>query len=370
MEITTGFILLFLVFVLPGFVFRRMYFLGEFSKQVSSSENIVKSLIYAIIPSTLIQILCLVFYNRFFDAVELSAVFDFYKKLNNPNFSFRPENPIDDKVFGYFGLYSIVVYFLSGLFGLFLHLVIRQLRLDIKFKILRFKNQWAYIFSGDALAFPKFVRTPKEESQNENRKYLFPYVDVLVRKSDNETILYSGYVKDYELKSKSVNELETIYLAEASRYKNGNELKKIPGNFLILFGKDLININVRYVYSSFREEKIKTRIDSWLALFNLFLLFVVIGSFPFHFIKLGFIEAVWYQAFFQLTWLQRIGVVFLTNSLYSVLFPFQKERPDNNYTWIGPRSYLATIIIVEVYLLIFTFWILDDFLFYKNHFSF
>lgn len=71
MNFTFGLVALFLMLVLPGMIFRRMYFLGEFSKQISIGEPVVKTIIYSTIPSVVIQVLCLYIYDKYILSIDL-----------------------------------------------------------------------------------------------------------------------------------------------------------------------------------------------------------------------------------------------------------------------------------------------------------
>jgi len=359
MNFTVGFIALFLMLVLPGMIFRRMYFLGEFSKQLSTAEPIVRTITYAVIPSVVIQIICVFFYDKLVQTIDLGEVIDFYKKLGNPLIYFKDDDsiPVKELIFGNFIWYSFVVYFFSALFGQFSYILVRRLRLDIKFKILRFKNQWAYIFSGEILTFSKFKNN---QDSNNNLKHLFPYLDVLVKKSDSETILYNGYLKDYDLNCNNIQELDKIYLTQTTRYKESNsEPKEVPGDFFIIPGKEIKNINVHYIYSENEAEIEKSWKHRLLSLYKAFLVFLIIFSLPMYFIPFkALMDWDLYSIFFAIVWYKKFFIWFVTNSLYSLLFPFVNDsEKESYYKWISWRRYLGHILTIAIYVLIMYFWL-------------
>jgi hypothetical protein len=57
MSFTIDFLLLIILVVIPGLLFKRFYFQGEFSKQFSTKDSVYKSVFYSIIPGVLIQLI-------------------------------------------------------------------------------------------------------------------------------------------------------------------------------------------------------------------------------------------------------------------------------------------------------------------------
>lgn len=66
MSITIGFIALFISIVIPGLLFFRFYYYGEFSKQFTTKDQISKIFFFSIIPGIIIQIHSLLIYFKFF----------------------------------------------------------------------------------------------------------------------------------------------------------------------------------------------------------------------------------------------------------------------------------------------------------------
>src|SRR5690554_8222203 len=57
MAIALDFFLLFLLFIIPGLVCKRLYFFGEFSKQFSLKDNAYTILFFSFIPGIFFQVL-------------------------------------------------------------------------------------------------------------------------------------------------------------------------------------------------------------------------------------------------------------------------------------------------------------------------
>ena len=137
--------------------------------------------------------------------------------------------------------YFLVVNMLSFISGYLWKSIVRGYYLDSKFKILRFKNEWHYIFSGEILNFPKIP--------GQSRDIGFAYVDV-VTEIDGEGYLYSGILMEYILSKEHI--LETICLANVRRRKISEEVQSendyyyIPGNFIIFKYNHIQNLNITY----------------------------------------------------------------------------------------------------------------------------
>lgn len=118
---------------------------------------------------------------------------------------------------------------------------------DVRYKILRFSNDWFYMLSGRDLAYVWDANGIKE------LKKISTTIDVLCV-IDHSPIIYSGYVLDYNLKKDG--SLEFIRITSAVRtplveFNNDCIFLKdrtyaIPGNGLIIKGEEIKNINCRY----------------------------------------------------------------------------------------------------------------------------
>jgi hypothetical protein len=235
-NVTITSILLIVLLVVPGVFFKRFYFQGSFSKQFGFglfADRLITSIFWGI----LIQILTFIIFSRVFDFTYENVkkpIADFYLKLLEKKI---PELTIYNLkyLFGY--LLSSV--FVGSILGWLFHSLVRLLKIDIKFPVFRFANQWHYYFKGEILQSTDFKR------YNEG-KWLSTTVDALIENGDGTNKLISGFLTQYMLSSKS-GELETIYLTEARRFsKSKNEFVEIPGHCLIIPYSKVIDLNVRY----------------------------------------------------------------------------------------------------------------------------
>lgn len=306
MSITLDFILLFVFFIIPGLIFKRFYFYGEFSKQFTTKDTVYQSIFYGIIPGIAIQFLGMFIYISFFETQftnhDVLEVLKDFLTLKEEHKSEKTPTFLNSGI-QTFLVFESFVFVLALILGLLSSRLVRLCKLDIRFKPFRYRNTWYYIFSGEINSFKKFKKTRKHvdpfETEDGSFKYYPPYVDVLIN-SGNGLTLYSGYLIDYDLNYEKPGELEKIYLLHANRYRvkesetvndpkiNGSKTKvSIPGDTFILNCKGLVNVNIKYIAverdKSIKSKKLETLVNIGL-LFN-FLVFIYFWSIKLPFIK-------------------------------------------------------------------------------------
>ena len=221
MTITIGFIFLFILVVIPGFIFLRTYYFGDFSKQFTTSENVLNTLLSSMIPGLIIQSFCFLIYQKFIDSkLNLSSVFTLQKEIGSDGFNLSQITKTYLNRYDKFILYSLACYLLACLFGFLISRFIRFSQLDRQIKILRYKNHWYYLFSGEIFHFRKFKDAVEilDKPDLSTEKVIMTKADLLIN-SGNKNEKYSGYVIDYELDSKDPSKLDSIYLFDAHRYR-------------------------------------------------------------------------------------------------------------------------------------------------------
>lgn len=369
MQLTAGFIFLFLAVILPGLIFKRFFYQGQFSRQVAFNQNIVGNLVLAIIPGSIIQLACIYLYDTKIESIDVAMIIDYFKKIYDPTYTFKENSSDSIKAFIFNRAiwYLTSVYIISAISGIVLYIIIRAASIDRRLKIFRFKNQWAYIFSCEILKFQKFKRphlSIDTDDQNNSiikqSNHLFPYVNVLVRISEGKTTLYNGYLKDYDLSPKSVNEIECLYLFDASRYtkdqNNNLETKAIPGSFLILFGKDIVNINVNYIYSSASQKKSALWWDKFFNYYQYILIILSLFSLLALLIQFPFIKFELYKSLFEDAWYSRIILWATFNSAFDFLFPFEENKDNgNHYQFVGVKKWSQNLLFIPSYWIIYMF---------------
>lgn len=315
MNLTIGFITFFISIIIPGILFRRFYFYGEFSKQFNTKDPVLHTMFLSIVPGIILQLLAFIIYQKTlgYDS-NYSDVFTVFKDLTSDNAeSIKGVTKVffDNDISTFF-YYSFILFLFSGLFGYLTSRLIRVLQWDKKYKVFRFKNQWYYIFSGEVLNFKKFKdahRVSFDRNQEFKHDISTTFADVLIKIDDERKELYSGYVVDYDLSNDNVSKLDKIYLLDAYRYKKapstnnyftdtsfsnttrGNQTqtpsrnqKQIPGDVFIVDASNIVNINLTYVPSLRKEEEKKEKQQKKYTYINNSYLVIIVSLVLFHFL--------------------------------------------------------------------------------------
>jgi hypothetical protein len=241
-----------LIILYPGFLFRRFYYTEEFSKEYFK-QSVTDLIFSSIVPGFLLHFLGYLFFLKGRTEIDVVTVGTLLSGTSDPAKVTEAFKAI------YFKAPHIISYFVGvcivGMFaGLLAKLVVRNLKLDRKYKLFRFQNEWHYIFSGEILDFPKVPGQADEVD--------FSYVDALVR-TDEGTVIYSGLLAEYIL-SKDGG-IDRLYLTEVKRrflkddiIPNGGVPENpeaadqdkryyyLPGQFFIIPYSHVINLHITY----------------------------------------------------------------------------------------------------------------------------
>ncbi|MFN3753127.1 hypothetical protein [Flavobacterium sp.] len=319
--------LLIIIFVLiPGFIFRRAYFQGGFSKQFDS-KSWSHSIFYSIIFGLAIEIVSILVYAEFFEKINGDTVSEFYQYVS--------KNKIPVWIFDIKVIYNILTFFAillttSLISGMGCYHLVRKLKLDRKFKALRFSNHWHYYFTGEIKDFREF-RHIKGEFQCSN-------VDALVNTEDGKNILYSGLLTEHTLCSNG--DLEAIYLTYPKRYdKEKKEWKLIPSDVLIIPYSKVLNLNIRFSF-------IKVKPFPWIAI--VFIIGVVFIWWDFFNLlsAYNFISRLFLKLLNQIEWLFFIVLydyIFINTSEYEE----SKRKESIKSMW--PATLILALILLAVY---------------------
>lgn len=183
-----------------------------------------------------------------------TPITSFYVELNNNRF---PDWTSENFYYGagYVGLTICI----GSLLGFILHKIVRLLRLDVYFPVLRFANHWNYYFRGDL---------PHLRSNQTKGRVISTNLDVIIEDGTGKTHLYSGFLSHYTI-SQTTGELDTLVISNTERWsESAKKFKPIPGDSLIIPYKTVINLNLRYNVkkSKTRTQKIATTIGVFAIL--------------------------------------------------------------------------------------------------------
>lgn len=335
----TAFILIFFFILLPGFTFRRLYYRGEFSKQVFLNQNYIPTFVYSFIVGVLLNILVYsVIYslNYKFSEQTYSDLFN----ISTQEISVVGRDAIiNKKVFFYLSHLSFIS-IIGGLFGYILNYIIRYTDLDKKIKLFRFKNSWYYLFSGDVLKYQNGFNALKK------RYVKYTFVDVKVSEGEGVNSLYSGLYADHTLKVDSVDALDKLYLFKTSRYKKVNDRTEkvfIPGDIFCIKAENIININCKYIFE-LKNQKLIRRI-----LVGASISFHILSSLIYFSLVVAVLFRIEininiYTDLLSLDTYRKLIILLWLNQIIFIIPPFKFYSKDFKY--IGNINFLARIIVV------------------------
>jgi len=242
-----------LVILYPGFLFRRFYFTEEFSKEYFK-QSVTDLIFSSIVPGFLIHFVGYFLFLKGRTEIDVFTIGTLLSGTSDPvkvTQAFRAVYEKGPAILSYFTGVSIV-----GLVaGLVAKLIVRNFKLDRKYKLFRFQNEWHYIFSGEILDFPKVPGKADEVD--------FSYIDALV-KTDEGTVIYSGLLAEYILTKEGG--IDRLYLTEVKRRflkddiihdadsltdepplaTPDNRYYYLPGQFFIVPYSSIINLHITY----------------------------------------------------------------------------------------------------------------------------
>lgn len=151
------------------------------------------------------------------------------------------------------GLYFGTLYAASPALGWIAHKTVRKLGLDLRFKHLRFDNQWFYILTGEIQQFGQ----KRIDADLPDAVYLSAVVE-----QGKECVVYWGIVRDWTFdRSGNLDRIILVFAHrrsfQADRPKDSDEeadpsadarFYEIRGDYLSLRYADMKNINVDYFW--------------------------------------------------------------------------------------------------------------------------
>lgn len=226
------------LFILPGITFKRAYLSSVFSRKLKFS-GILDEVFWALFPSIIMHIIS---YLMILGAASVFYFeFDLKRVLSIALLQQNNEALYGDVFLAYL-LYCTFVMTVSFFAGHASRKIVRLLKFDRKFKLFRFTNDWHYLLSGEFLDFPEVPDHPEEVS--------FKLVNALTSVGSQQMI-YIGELIHFTLSDEGG--LENIVLKDAKRRLLQDDLSEnryyeIPGRYITIPYKTIVNINIRYFY--------------------------------------------------------------------------------------------------------------------------
>src|SRR3954470_19174961 len=138
-----------LIILYLGFLFRRFYFTEEFSKEYFK-QSVTDLIFSSIVPGFLIHFVGYFLFLKGRTEIDVFTIGTLLSGTSDPvkvTQAFKAVYEKGPAILSYFTGVSIV-----GLVaGLLAKLIVRNFKLDRKYKLFRFQNEWHYIFSGEIL---------------------------------------------------------------------------------------------------------------------------------------------------------------------------------------------------------------------------
>ncbi|MFC4213500.1 hypothetical protein ACFOWA_20065 [Pedobacter lithocola] len=306
--------------IFPGFLFRKCYYKGEFSKQFNQSKDIDKLLwniffsglsilntsflIYVFKAITGLEVLSSLNYENF------NGIIDPISKNNLP-----AKKIIENTYRDLFTLIALIYYF-SATSGFLCNWIVITFRLHVRTSFFRFKNYWHYYIHGGSLIY----------RAKSNRINEFTIADILCN-CGGQNILYKGIISQYTINDS--NGLENIFLTEArTLLQKKNEFgfvvntieRDIAGAAFCIPYNTVLNMNFVYVY---RSERPKPFNQFYSYSLNILFILAFMSS-----ILLIFFDLSKYgvDGFWEKTWCILLAIILITN-VRLFLMQLIKEKP-------------------------------------------
>lgn len=211
--------LLILLLVLPGVIFRYAYARGSWGwSSPVSFRTTTDEFGYGIVWAVLLHVPWLLGAQYLFGyRVDVGALLALLSGNFGPNnVAYASTVRSLDEHLGEISAYFITLYLGCAGLGRGLHRLIRKFKLDVKTEVLRFKNEWHYVLTGEILSF----KDGAAESREIDGVFLSAVVD-----QGKDSYLYRGIVDDWSFNKDG--ELDLIRLRLAHRRPLQDDLKAL-----------------------------------------------------------------------------------------------------------------------------------------------
>lgn len=228
-----------IVLLLPGILFNKGYYSGEFKRQYISND-FYSLLINTLLPSLTIYLIILpfIFFTKgyFYDIKCFLGLISSNDDLVKTSIE-QVETFISEILY-----FQIFINILSFILGKSIHNLILKNSFDTKYNLLRFDNIWHYLISSRFLSYNNILVNDTPEDVD------ITFIDALVQINDL-TYIYTGFLVDYQLGKDGT--LDLLIISNAQRKvitgNDNTDYKDIKGNFIVLKYCDLININFSFI---------------------------------------------------------------------------------------------------------------------------
>jgi hypothetical protein len=224
-------VVLLLIF-LPGFILRRVYLSYPFSRKysVSSPFDDVPAILIALV---LQGVMIIVIGHYWHYEIDYKALGVFLVGAHLDQAQFDAFANIRDHFIA-IAEYNLVLWAVAAVLGFMARWLVVKLDLDLRFRVLRFSNDWYYLLTG------------RQWFLEQGTDFDFVWLDLLVE-TGGSTILYSGRLHSYFLAPDGG--LDSICLADAQKWMAAGALApiSIPGQGFIMKYSETVNLNIVFM---------------------------------------------------------------------------------------------------------------------------
>lgn len=243
-----------ILFLMPGVIFIRSYSSGLFSdgfKVIDRLDNLStpQLIIRAIIPSLIIHFgfsqICMI---TGWGKINFQLLFGLLigGKIAS-NFVIELSDNIESENWQVI-IYNTAINVTALSIGFAAKIIVRVFRLDRKFEILRYPNDWHYIFSGEILEISGDIKGAARDQID--LRYVTVCVDI-----GGQAVVIAGVLESYKLSPP--NEVQFLILSNARRrpldwdaapgQQGTEDFYKLPGNYLIIPFHEIKNLEIEYI---------------------------------------------------------------------------------------------------------------------------
>lgn len=255
-EVTISTVVFIVMLIVPGVFFKRFYFRGQFTKQFTSglfADRLITSIFWGLIVQLITFLLFTKVSNLSYEDIK-KPVSGSIKQIGA---GALPDLSSDNLSFLLLYISSSIV--ISAILGYLAHSFIRFFKIDSKFEVFRFSNNWNYYFRGDNMDFGEF-------KGRKTGKVLSTTIDIVMDNGAGDTKMFTGFITQYQISSET-GALEVLYLTDAHRYSRSQQtFNPVDGDCLVVPYSKVIDMNIRYNVKVVNNTFYKRFISAGIAL--------------------------------------------------------------------------------------------------------
>ena len=252
-----------MVFIFPGMIFRKFYYIREYSKEFDKG-NLFERSVFTLLTSVIILALSYLIYTILVDFLGQDHVpyisYETIRGIHQQISTNQLPNEISPDTYRNFTYLMLSIYIMSGVFGFIWHFITKSSFLK-KSGCFKKINYWEDLVKGF-----------HHKNRDDSLTHAYTLVDVLIDTGEGNK-LYSGKLENYYLNHDN-NQLQTIVLSSVNKYKKNKknvERIQIPGHNFVVERDKILNVNFTYIF----EEK--SKVIGYKIVYSIINLLCIVG---------------------------------------------------------------------------------------------